>query len=71
MDKVNKYTRAGQNGKFIVCPKCKHEVRVYHFSWTDSHCKICKKMINKEEWSISKFQKERNHLFIDNIYIGE
>ena len=61
--KVNKRTRAGQNGKFIVCPNCKHEVRVYHFSWSACQCQKCKKMIDKEDWSISQFQKERNHLF--------
>jgi ribosomal protein S27E len=70
MEKVTRYTRAGQNGKFIVCPKCKHEARVYHFSWSAIGCQKCKKMIDKKEWSISQVQKERNHLFIDNIYVG-
>ena len=56
MKKVNKYTRAGQNGKIISCPSCKHEARIYHFSWVALGCQKCKKMIDKQEWNISKNQ---------------
>ena len=32
LKKVNRYTRAGNNGKVIVCPECNHHQEVYHFS---------------------------------------
>ena len=57
MAKVNKYTRAGQNGKVISCPSCKQETKVYHFSWAGLECSKCENMIDKEKWNISKNQK--------------
>lgn len=57
MAKVNKYTRAGKDGKVISCPNCKHEARVYHFSFSGLGCEKCKKIIDKEKWNISKNQK--------------
>ena len=50
---VNRYTRAGNNGKQITCPKCKESARVYHFSWSAITCQLCQESINKEEWIIS------------------
>ena len=44
---VNKYTRAGKNGKTIVCPECDNEARVYHFSWSALTCQSCYVSINK------------------------
>ena len=49
---VNRYTRAGNNGKQITCPKCKESARVYHFSWSAITCQLCQESINKEEWII-------------------
>ena len=49
---VNRYTRAGKNGKTIECPKCILSARVYHFSWSALVCQSCKESINKEEWII-------------------
>jgi len=44
---VNKYTRAGYSGKIIICPECKTESRVYHFSWFALSCQGCKQTIEK------------------------
>ena len=50
--KVDRYTRAGRNGKAICCPKCKGIVRVYHFSWSAISCLHCKQSVDKSQWSI-------------------
>jgi len=50
--KVNKHTRAGQQGKKIYCPVCKESNRVYHFSWSALSCGNCKKMVNKYDFYI-------------------
>ena len=52
MKQVNRYTRAGKNGKIIECPKCKHWSPVYHFSWSALACQLCEESINKEDWII-------------------
>jgi len=50
---VNKYTRAGKNGKTIVCPECDNEALVYHFSWSALTCQSCRQMINKGDWLLN------------------
>jgi ribosomal protein S27E len=57
MNKVNKNTRAGKNGKVIQCPNCKQKTKVHHFSWSAIQCEKCKKMVDKEKWNISENQK--------------
>ena len=52
MNKVNRYTRAGVNGKVIVCPECHCHQTVYHFAWSALGCTQCKGMIEKSEWSV-------------------
>ena len=52
MKNVNRYTRAGRNGKEITCPKCKESAPVYHFSWSAITCQFCSSDINKEDWLI-------------------
>ena len=47
---VNQYTRAGINGKAIICPNCLHSEKVYHFSWSALSCANCDQMINKPDW---------------------
>ena len=49
---VNRYTRAGRNGKEITCPKCKESAPVFHFSWSALTCQFCSSDINKEDWLI-------------------
>ena len=51
---VNRYTRAGQNGKVITCPKCSKSFPVFHFSWSAIVCVHCKEAVEKEEWIIAE-----------------
>ena len=51
--KVTKYTRAGNNGKEIICPFCDNKHRVYHFSWSALGCLKCNAMVDKYEWKLS------------------
>ena len=46
---ITRYTRAGRNGKDIVCT-CGHVSHVYHFCWSASTCSGCKQMINKYDY---------------------
>lgn len=48
--KVDKYTRAGKNGRIIICPKCNNDTTVYHFSWSALTCQHCKKDVDKYNW---------------------
>jgi hypothetical protein len=50
MKNVTKYTRAGENGKWIVCPLCGKKQRVYHFSFAACTCQSCKKLVSKYDW---------------------
>jgi len=50
MKKVNKYTRAGKDGKFIWCPKCLVKCVVFHFSWYALVCNYCKAEVQKLKW---------------------
>ena len=50
--KVNRYTRAGINGKVIQCPLCLSGQIVYHFSWISITCQSCKEMVDKSNWEI-------------------
>ena len=56
---VSKYTRAGRNGREIVCPNCNDKHKVSHFSWTALTCMDCGKDINKEEWTVALTDKEK------------
>ena len=49
---VNRYTRAGKNGKQILCPECREWSTVYHFSWSALRCIHCEEDINKEDFII-------------------
>ena len=51
--KVDRYTRAGQLGKFIVCPHCNQGAFVFHFSWSALSCQHCDTMINKYDWKVT------------------
>ena len=53
MKTVNRYTRAGVDGKAITCPKCNQSVVVYHFSWFAIKCWHCGEMVNKTDWMVS------------------
>ncbi len=47
---VDRYTRAGNKGKVIICPLCNTEATVYHFAWSALGCQSCKQMINKTDY---------------------
>ena len=48
---VTRFTRASAAGRFIKCPNCGAEHRVYHFSWSALQCPSCNTMIDKSDWS--------------------
>ena len=52
MKKVDRYTRAGANGKAIQCPICEHHAIVYHFAWVAITCQGCKAMVDKQDFLI-------------------
>jgi len=54
MKTVNRYTRAGQNGKVITCPKCSESFPIFHFSWSAIVCIHCKESVEKEKWIIAE-----------------
>lgn len=47
---ITKTTRAGKNGKTIVCPYCGAQAKVFHFSWSSSVCEGCGKSVEKTDW---------------------
>mgnify|MGYP001180460505 FL=1 len=51
---VNRYTRAGQNGKVITCPECSESFPIFHFSWSAIVCIHCKESVEKEKWIIAE-----------------
>ena len=53
---VTRYTRAGKNGKQIVCPDCDNIIRIYHFSFTGLTCPKCKQSVDKYRWKVRTIQ---------------
>ena len=51
---VNRFTRAGKNGREILCPECREWSTVYHFSWSALGCIHCGEMVNKEDFLTEK-----------------
>ena len=54
MKLVSKYTRAGNNGKVIICPLCNTEATVFHFSWCALTCQDCKSNVDKYSWKLAE-----------------
>ena len=52
LENVNRYTRAGKNGKIIICPVCREPEVVYHFSWAAMTCPSCNTSSNKYNWLV-------------------
>ena len=50
--KVTRYTRAGKNGRAIVCTECKSVLTVYHFNFSGLTCPECKESVDKYEWEV-------------------
>lgn len=53
IEHVNRYTRASQHGRVIICPNCNFQSCVYHFRWCGLGCKHCAMCFNKEEWLVA------------------
>ena len=53
---VTKYTRAGKNGKQIVCPECDNIRTVYHFNFSGLTCPQCKQSVDKYSWKVLTIQ---------------
>ncbi len=51
--KVTRYTRAGNNGKVIICPECNNKHRVFHFSWSALGCQHCHYIVDKYDWKLA------------------
>ena len=60
MIKVNRYTRAGKNGKAIYCPHCAGRIEVNHFAWSAVVCPHCKIDVKKHEWDYSPENIDKN-----------
>ena len=56
---VNRYTRAGQNGKNVKCPICDKVHRVYHFSWSGLTCNYCHSDVDKNDWLVDQLDTWR------------
>ena len=50
MKNVTNNTRAGKNGKVIVCPKCNEGNTVYHFAWLSRSCPACREISTKADY---------------------
>ena len=50
--KVTKYTRAGKNGRAIVCPECRSIRTVYRFNFSGLTCPECKESVDKYDWEV-------------------
>ena len=55
---VTRYTRAGKNGKQIVCPECDNIRRVYHFNFSGLTCPKCKQSVDKYSWKVRTIQDQ-------------
>ena len=55
---VTKYTRAGKNGKQIVCPECESIRTVYHFNFSGLTCPECKQSVDKYSWKVLTIQAQ-------------
>ena len=49
---VDRYTRAGKDGRIIICPHCSREFVVSHFSFSALVCLACGKEIDKYDLSV-------------------
>lgn len=51
--RVTKSTRAGKDGKKLICPRCGKATVVYHFSWSAGRCQGCASDVGKYEWIVA------------------
>jgi len=48
--KLKKYQKAGKYGRYIYCPYCNQEHKVYSLSWYRLICMNCEREVKKSEW---------------------
>ena len=58
-EKVTGRTRAGKNGKNIMCPHCQSIHKVYHFSFSALQCTKCYENVEKTEWLVDQLDTWR------------
>ena len=68
---VNRHTRAGQNGKIMLCPKCGTAMRVYHFSFCGITCQGCREGIDKYELELPSSDELANSNYDLDIPISK
>lgn len=54
MENVNKNTRSPYDGKSIICPHCKQNNTVYHFSWSSMTCTHCEADVDKYDFLLEE-----------------
>ncbi len=57
---VNKHTRAGEDGKIVICPKCDGILKLYNFAFCAIACLHCNEEIEKYDLLIPIDPKEAN-----------
>ena len=64
MNKITSRTRAPRKGKFIYCPHCGAQARVYHFDWSALGCQQCDAMVDQTEWFLDDPNIKHNRGFM-------
>ena len=59
-ENVNRWSRAGKNGKYIHCPHCFQSTLVWHFAWSALKCAGCNGYVDKHRWIISNVSQNNN-----------
>ena len=63
MPKVNRHTRAGKNGKLIICPACNKASTVFHFAWVSLFCMHCRTEVAKSDWDVDVVSPAMSSIF--------
>mgnify|MGYP001246231778 FL=1 len=51
---VHKRTRAGSNGKLLMCPHCGSKQSINNFSWSTLECVHCQSKVSKYDWMVDQ-----------------
>ena len=51
---VHKRSRAGSNGKLIMCPHCGIKQSINNFSWSTLECNHCQSVVSKYDWMLDQ-----------------
>ena len=51
---VHKRTRAGSNGKLLMCPHCGSKQSITNFSWSTLECAHCQSKVSKYDWMVDQ-----------------